>query len=247
MKNSTICVVTGSRAEYGLLYWTMKIILNDPDLTLKVAVTGMHLSSEFGNTYKQIESDGFVIDKKIEILLSSDTGVGVSKSTGLGIIGFSEAFSEMNPDLILILGDRFEILSAAIAALFLRIPVAHCHGGESTEGAFDESIRHAITKMSHIHFASTEQYKNRIIQMGEKKENVYNVGALGIENINKLKLLTRSELETAIQFKFGGKNVLVNFHPETLADLSQHVQFECLLQALMQLEDVKIIFTKANA
>ena len=242
-----ICVVTGTRAEYGLLYWIMKEIDADPELGLQIIATGMHLSSEFGNTYQQIESDGFVIDKKIDIELSSDSGVGISKSMGLGMIGFANAFNDLKPDLCIVLGDRFEIFSAVSAAMIAKIPIAHLHGGESTEGAFDESIRHSITKMSHLHFTATEEYKNRVIQLGEQPNKVFNVGGLGIDNINKLKLLSKADFENAIDFTFGKKNILVTFHPVTLENFTAKVQFQELLNSINKLENTKIIFTKANS
>lgn len=242
-----ICVVTGTRAEYGLLYWTLKAIKDDSELSLQLCVTGMHLSPEFGLTYKQIEADGFPIDKKVEILLSSDSSVGVSKSIGLAVISFSEAFTELKPDLILILGDRFEIFAAATAAMVCKIPIAHCHGGEATEGVIDEPIRHSITKMSHIHFTATEEYSRRVIQLGEQPDRVYNVGALGIENINRLELLDRQAFEKHIDFKLAKRNVLVTFHPVTMEHATAALQFKELLQALDEMEDTKIIFTKPNA
>ncbi len=242
-----VCVVTGSRAEYGLLYWTLRELQHDPLISLQLCVTGMHLSPEFGLTYKQIESDGFYINKKIEILLSSDTAVGISKSVGLAIISFSEALDELQPDLVLLLGDRFEALAAATAAMIAKIPIAHCHGGESTEGLIDESIRHSITKMSHIHFTSTEEYRKRVIQLGELPSTVYNVGALGIENINRLVLLDKDEFQKSIGFELGRKNILVTFHPVTLEDSTAESQFNELLKALDELSDTKIIFTKPNA
>ena len=242
-----ICVVTGTRAEYGLLYWIMKEIDADPELGLQIIATGMHLSSEFGNTYQQIESDGFVIDKKIDIELSSDSEVGISKSMGLGMIGFANAFNDLKPDLCIVLGDRFEIFSAVSAAMIAKIPIAHLHGGESTEGAFDESIRHSITKMSHLHFTATEEYKNRVIQLGEQPNKVFNVGGLGIDNINKLKLLSKADFENAIDFTFGKKNILVTFHPVTLENFTAKVQFQELLNSINKLENTKIIFTKANS
>lgn len=242
-----ICVITGTRAEYGLLHWTMKQIQETSDLELQICVTGMHLAPEFGLTYKQIEKDGFSINEKIEILLSSDTAVGVSKSIGLGVIGFSEAFERLRPDLILMLGDRFEIFSAAASAMISKIPIAHCHGGEATEGLIDESIRHSVTKMSHLHFTSTEEYRNRVIQLGEHPERVFNVGALGIENINRLKLLNRAETESSIDFKLAKKNILITFHPVTLENATSEEQFNELLQALDSLEHTNLIFTKPNA
>ncbi len=242
-----ICVVTGTRAEYGLLYWTMKRIQDESNAELQVIATGMHLSPEFGNTYKIIENDGFTIHRKIECLLSSDTGVGISKSIGLGIISFSEAYTQLKPDIVLVLGDRFEIMGAVTAAMICRIPVAHCHGGEATEGLIDESIRHSITKMSQIHFCSTEDYRKRIIQLGELPSNVYNVGGLGIENINKLNLLDKEDFESSIGCKLKSNNYLVTFHPVTLDKGSAETQFSALINSLDKLNNSLIIFTKPNA
>jgi GDP/UDP-N,N'-diacetylbacillosamine 2-epimerase (hydrolysing) len=242
-----ICVVTGTRAEYGLLYWVIKTLSGSPDFELQLIVTGMHLSSEFGLTFKQIEDDGFKIDKKIEILLSSDSEVGISKSIGLGIISFAEAYEDLKPDLVFILGDRFEILASATAAMIAKIPIAHCHGGEATEGLIDESIRHSITKMSHIHFVSTEEYRKRVIQLGEQPERVFKVGALGIENINRLKLLDKNSFQKSINFKLGKRNVLITFHPVTLENKSAVIQFNELLLALKELKNTKLFFTKPNA
>jgi len=242
-----ICVVTGTRAEYGLLYWTIKKLLSDNYFKVQLCVTGMHLSPEFGLTYKQIEDDGFKIDKKIEMLLSSDTSVGISKSIGLGIIGFADIFEELKPDIILVLGDRFEIFAAVTAAMIAKIPVAHCHGGEATEGLIDEPIRHSITKMSHLHFTATEEYRNRVIQLGETPENVFNVGALGIENVNKLKLHSKEDFEKAIEFTLSELNFLVTFHPVTLEKATAKKQFEDLLAALDNYPNAHIIFTKPNA
>ena len=241
-----ICVVTGTRAEYGLLYWLMKEIHADPDLELQLIVTGMHLSPEFGLTYKEIEKDGFFIDKKIEMLLSSDTSIGISKSMGMAQISFAEAYDELKPDIIVVLGDRYEIFSAATAAMIARLPIAHIHGGETTEGAFDEAIRHSITKMSHLHFTAAEEYRKRVIQLGEHPSRVFNVGGMGIENIKRLKLLNKKELEESINFKFGIKNILVTFHPVTLDNSTSKEQFQELLDAIDELKDTKIIITKAN-
>lgn len=242
-----ICVITGTRAEYGLLYWTMNALQVDDEVNLSICVTGMHLSPEFGLTYKKIHEDGFIIHEKVETLLSSDTTIGISKSIGLGIISFSEVFERLNPDLVLVLGDRYEIFAACAAAMISKIPIAHCHGGEATEGLIDEAIRHSITKMSQIHFTSTEEYKNRVIQLGEQPKNVFNVGALGIENINKLKLLTKPEFEDSIKFKLNKFNFLVTFHPVTLDNLSAEEQFKQLLIALDKFQDTNIIFTKPNS
>lgn len=242
-----ICVVTGSRAEYGLLYWLMKEIWQDPDLELQIIATGMHVSPEFDFTYRQIEDDGFEIDKKIEMLLSSDTPIGISKSMGLGMIGFSEAYADLEPDIVVLLGDRFEIFSAATAATIARIPIAHLHGGEATKGVFDEAFRHGITKMSHLHFTAAEEYRKRVIQLGENPKGVFKVGGLGIDNIKKLKLLNREEFEHAIKFALGQKNLLVTFHPVTLEHATAKEQFQNLLDALDELQDTKIIVTKPNA
>jgi len=242
-----VCVITGTRAEYGLLRWVMEGICASSKLELQVIATGMHLSPEFGLTYREIEKDGLPINRKVELLLSSDTPVGIAKSIGLGVIGFADAFAELQPDLIVVLGDRFEILAAVSAALPARIPVAHLHGGELTEGAMDESIRHAITKMAHLHFVATEEYRRRVIQMGEMPERVFLVGGLGIDNIHKLKLLDRTALEASLGFRLGRKNLLVTFHPETLTPNSAEQQLNELLAALDTLEDTHILFTMPNA
>jgi GDP/UDP-N,N'-diacetylbacillosamine 2-epimerase (hydrolysing) len=241
-----VCIVTGTRAEYGLLYWLMKEIQADPELELQIIVTGMHLSPEFGLTYQEIEKD-FIITKKIEMLLSSDTPVGISKSMGLAQISFAETYYELQPDLVVVLGDRYEIFAATSAAMIARIPIAHLHGGETTEGAFDEAMRHSITKMSHLHFTATEEYRNRVIQLGEAPECVLNVGGMGIENIKRLKLLSKEELEQSINFKLAEKNLLVTFHPVTLEKATAQQQFSELLTALDKLENTHIIFTKANS
>jgi len=241
-----ICIVTGTRAEYGLLYWLMREIEADSELKLQLIVTGMHLSPEFGLTYREIEKE-FCIDKKIEMLLSSDTAVGISKSMGLAQIAFGEAYNDLRPDIIVLLGDRYEIFSAASAAMIARIPIAHIHGGETTEGAFDEAIRHSITKMSHLHFVAAESYKHRVIQLGEHPERVFNVGGMGIDNIKRLPLLDKEAFETAIDFKLGQKNILVTFHPVTLEEHTAEEQFRSLLDAINTLEETHIIFTKANS
>ena len=242
-----ICVITGTRAEYGLMRWVMQGINDDPDLTLQVIATGMHLSPEFGLTYREIEKDGFLIDRKIEMLTSSDTPVGIAKSMGLGLIGFADALNELKPDLIVVLGDRFEIFAAVSAALVARIPVAHLHGGETTEGAFDEALRHSITKMSHLHFVAAIKYHERVIQLGEQPEHVFLVGGLGVDNIKRLKLLDRATLEASLDFKLGEKNLLITFHPVTLETSTATDQMAELLAALSAFEDTKLIFTMPNA
>ncbi len=242
-----ICVITGTRADYGLLRWVMQSIKNDSELTLQIIATGMHLSPEFGLTYREIEQDGFLIDRKVEMLTSSDTSVGIAKSMGLGMIGFADALNELRPDLIVVLGDRFEIFAAASASLVSLIPVAHLHGGETTEGAFDEALRHSITKMSHLHFVAAEEYRKRVIQLGEHPERVFLVGGLGIDNIKRLKLLDRAELEASLDFKLGQKNLLITFHPVTLEGATSAGQMAELLASLESLEDTHLIFTMPNA
>ena len=242
-----ICIITGTRAEYGLLRWVMQCIKDDPELTLQIIATGMHLSPEFGLTYRDIEQGGFQIDRKVEMLTSSDTPVGIAKSMGLGLIGFADALNELKPDLIVVLGDRFEIFSAVSAALVARIPVAHLHGGELTEGAFDDAIRHSITKMSHLHFVAAEEYRQRVIQLGEQPDRIFLVGGLGIDNIKRLKLLDQEELEASLDFKLGSKNLLITFHPVTLETATASDQMAQLLAALAELEDTQLIFTMPNA
>jgi GDP/UDP-N,N'-diacetylbacillosamine 2-epimerase (hydrolysing) len=242
-----ICVVTGTRAEYGLLRWVMQGIKDAPELTLQIVATGMHLSPEFGLTYRDIEQDGFHIDRKVEILTSSDTSVGIAKSMGLGLIGFADVFHELKPDLILVLGDRFEIFSAVSAALVARIPVAHLHGGETTSGAYDEALRHSITKMSHLHFIAAEEYRQRVLQLGEQPEQIFLVGSLGVENIKRLNLLSREELEDSLGFKLGKKNLLITFHPVTLDQSSAEEQMSELLAILGELNGTELIFTMPNA
>jgi GDP/UDP-N,N'-diacetylbacillosamine 2-epimerase (hydrolysing) len=247
MKTRKILVVTGTRAEYGLMRWIIQYLNDDPEIELQLVVTGMHLSPEFGLTYKNILDDKFIIQRKVEILLSSDTPIGLSKSMGLGMISFSEVYEDLKPDIILVLGDRFEIFSAVSAAMVSRIPVAHIHGGEATQGLIDEPIRHSITKMSHIHFTATEEYKNRVIQLGEQPQNVFNTGTPGLDNIHLLKLLDRSSFEKSIGFEIGEKCFLVTFHPVTLEYNTSSNQFDELLKALDSFKDFKIIFTFPNA
>lgn len=242
-----ICVITGSRAEYGLLSGLMTAIKTDEDLQLQVIATNMHLSPEFGLTYKEIEADGFVIDKKVEMLLSSDTANGTAKSVGLATIGFADAYQDLQPDLIVVLGDRYEILAAVSTALFYKIPVAHLHGGEITEGAYDDSIRHAITKLSHLHFTSTENYRQRVIQLGEDPERVFYVGAIGVQNALELKLMEKAELENSLGFSFGDKLLLVTFHPVTLENETVKQQCESLLAVLAELTEFRIVFTLPNS
>jgi UDP-N-acetyl-D-glucosamine 2-epimerase, UDP-hydrolysing len=241
-----ICVVTSTRAEYGLLYWLLKEIEADSELKLQLIVTGMHLSPEFGLTYKEIEKE-FKIDKKIEILSGSHTSLDICAEMARVYEKFASALAELKPDILVLLGDRYEIFGVAGVASIMQIPIAHIHGGETTQGAFDEAFRHSITKMSHIHFAATNEYANRIIQLGEEPGRVFNVGGPGIENIKKLNLLNKDEFEKSIKFKLAKKNILITFHPVTLENSSAREQFNELLNALDELEETNFIFTKANS
>lgn len=243
-----ICIVTGSRAEYGLLYSLMKGIETDQEMQLQVVVTGMHLSPEFGLTYQEIEGDGFSIDSKVEILLSSDTPIGITKSIGLGVISFADVFSRLAPDLIVILGDRYEILAAAQAALIAKIPIAHIAGGDITEGVFDEAIRHSITKMSHLHFVTNQHSLEIVRQLGENPRHIYQVGSPGIDRIMNIQQMDRSQLEKLLQFTFLEKNLLITFHPVTLDNQASLQQFNELLEALHSFSpETRLIFTKSNA
>ena len=240
-------MVTGSRAEYGLLRWVIQGIRDDSELTLQIIATGMHLSPEFGLTYREIEQDGFQIDHKVEMLTSSDTAVGIAKSMGLGLIGFADALSQLAPDIIVVLGDRFEIFSAVTAALVARIPVAHLHGGEATEGSIDEALRHSITKMSHLHYVAAEAYRQRVIQLGEQPDRVFMVGGLGVDTINRMQLLDREALEQLLDFALGDKSLLVTFHPVTLEEGTAADQMTELLAALAELHNTQLVFTMPNA
>ena len=245
--NRKICVVTGSRADYGLLRLVMKGIEAEPSLTLQIIATGMHLSPTFGLTYKEIEGDGFKIDQKVECLSSSDSPVAIAEATGKALSGCAKALDELRPDLVLVLGDRFEIFAACSAALLARIPIAHLHGGELTAGAYDEAFRHSITKMSSIHFVATEEYKKRVIQLGENPSTVHLVGGLGVDAIKGLKLLSKDEIEQNLGIKFLDKSLLVTFHPATLEAQAPEEQIRELLAALSNRLDVTLIFTLSNA
>ncbi|MDD3138140.1 MAG: UDP-N-acetylglucosamine 2-epimerase [Lachnospiraceae bacterium] len=242
-----IGVVTGTRAEYGLLKPVMEKMIKDNSIELFLIVSGMHLSPEFGLTYRDIEKDGFSIDAKNEMLLSSDTPNSIAKSMGIGIMGYSEIFANTKLDMLILLGDRFEIFAAASAATVHRIPIAHIHGGETTEGAIDEAFRHSITKMSNLHFTTTERHYRRVVQMGEAPERVFNVGALGVENIKKMTLMTKAELEKDINVSLDGINAMVTYHPVTLEENTAERQFKNLLSALSEKKNMKIVFTKANS
>jgi GDP/UDP-N,N'-diacetylbacillosamine 2-epimerase (hydrolysing) len=242
-----ICVYTSTRAEYGLLRSVMQEIRAADTLQLQILASGMHLSPEFGMTIREIRADGLEPDETIEILLSGDTPTAICKSMGLAMVGYGEAIERLRPDMILLLGDRFETFCMAAAAQVCRVPLAHIHGGETTEGAIDEAFRHSITKMSHLHFASCEEYRQRIIQLGEAPERVFNVGALGVENIRRMPLMERNELSEAIGFNLEKPYFLVTFHPVTLEISTSEEQFQALLDALDAFPEYHVIFTKANA
>lgn len=242
-----VLVVTGTRAEFGLLSGLMKLLQDDCELELQVLATGMHLSPEFGLTYQQIEEEGFHIDLKVEMLLSSDTPAGIVKSMGIGLIGFADAFQELAPDMIVLLGDRFEALAAAQAALMMRIPIAHIHGGETTVGAVDESIRHSITKMSALHFTASEEFKHRVVQLGENPSRVFVTGAPGIDNISKMQLLPLDDMEARLEMHLRDGFFLVTYHPETLSKGSVEDAVTHLLDALDRFPEKKVVISKANA
>lgn len=242
-----ICVVTGTRAEYGLLSMLMRLIDESEDCQLQVVVTNMHLLPEYGNTYQEIEKDGFRIDARVPMRKPTDDSYGVITSMAEEMNGMNEAFRDLCPDMVVILGDRYEMLVVAIVAMLKRIPIAHIHGGEISEGAVDDNIRHAITKMSSLHFASTEEYRKRIIQLGEQPERVFYVGAMGVENLKKIPLMSKPELEDSLSFKFGEQSVLVTYHPVTLGDRTSRDEISDLLGALDFFPDVKVLFTMPNS
>lgn len=244
-----ICVVTGTRAEYGLLSRLMRMIKESDKTQLQVVATNMHLSPKYGNTYKEIEADGFVIDKQVPII--DETAPNDSYSTVMemsrALNGFADAYSELKPDMLVVLGDRYEILAAAAAALIMRIPIAHISGGDVTEGAFDDAIRHSITKMSQLHFPSTEEYRKRVIQLGEQPDRVFNVGALGVENIKKMPLMDKEEIEKEIDFKIDENTILVTYHPVTLGNRTAKDDIDDFVAALEERKDIRVIFTMPNS
>jgi GDP/UDP-N,N'-diacetylbacillosamine 2-epimerase (hydrolysing) len=242
-----ISILTATRAEYGLLKPIIEKLNKELKFDVYVVVTGAHLSPEFGLTYREIEKDGITIDQKIEMILSSDTPAGISKSMGLAMISFADYFEKLKPDMLIVLGDRYETLAVVTVAMNQRIPIAHLYGGETTEGAIDESIRHAITKLSYLHFTSAEEYRDRVIQLGENPERVFCVGAIGIENILNEKLLSKVEIAESIKFELNKPYAMVTFHPVTLEDNKSEEQIKVLLEVCECYKDMKFIFTKANA
>ncbi|TVL22547.1 UDP-N-acetyl glucosamine 2-epimerase [Shewanella xiamenensis] len=242
-----VAVFTGTRAEYGLLFWLLKDIQSDQTLQLQLLVSGMHLSPEFGETFKQIELDGFFIDEKIEILLSSNSAVGTAKSMGLGVLGFADALARLAPDVLVILGDRFEALAAAQTAMILRVPVIHLHGGEITEGAYDDAIRHAITKLSYLHGTSTEVYRQRVIQLGEAPERVKNIGAIGLDHLKRAQFMDKLTLSDSLGFSLTKPYFLVTYHPVTLGEEAPEISFQALLDALDVYSEYQVILTYPNA
>lgn len=246
MKKS-IAIVTGTRAEYGLLKPLIKAIDDADNFNMQLLVTGMHLSEKYGNTINEIEADGFPITAKIDSHLEGDSDVDISNTIAETTKGFAQVLHQLNPDLMIVLGDRSEIFAAATAATVKGVPIAHLHGGETTEGAYDEAFRHSITKMSHWHFTSTEAYKKRVIQLGEQPERVFNVGAIGIDSIVNLQLMSKSEFEASISYKLNKRNILITFHPVTLENNTSQTQFNALLSVLDKIEDVTLIFTKPNS
>lgn len=244
-----ICVITGTRAEFGLLSGLMRLIQQSEDTTLQVVATNMHLSERYGNTYREIEEAGFAIDYKVPMLDGSgaDDSTTTIKAMSRALAGFADAYDALQPDLIVVLGDRFEILCAVEAALIKQIPVAHLHGGELTFGAYDDAIRHSITKMSHLHFTSTEEYRNRVIQLGEQPERVFYVGALGVENIKRVLLMSKSEIEQNLQFDITDQTILVTYHPVTLSDSDPLSDINALFEAMDEHPDLRVIFTMPNS
>lgn len=248
MKKRKLCVVTGTRAEYGLLSRLMRMIKDSDKTQLQIIATNMHLSPKYGNTYQEIEKDGFTIDKKIPILEDGkDDANATLKSMAKALAGFADAYDELKPDMVVVLGDRYEILAAATAALIERIPIAHIHGGEITEGAYDDAIRHSITKMSHLHFTSTEQYRKRVIQLGEQPDRVFYVGALGVENIKKLPLMSKAEIEEEVKFTLDENTILVTYHPVTLGNHTAEQDIKDFIGALDERKDLRVFFTMPNS
>ena len=247
MAAQRVCIVTGTRAEYGLLKWVMQELKEDPEVDLQIVATGTHLAPSFGETRSEIEGDGFRVDETVEMLLDSDTSVGTAKSVGLGTIGMAEALQRLAPDVVLLLGDRFEVLAAAQAALVAKVPVAHVHGGETTEGAVDESIRHAVTKMASVHFVAAAPFRRRVVQLGEHPSRVFNVGAPGLDALRRVDLMDRPTLEASLGAELRPPTFLITYHPATLQDTPPEESVQELLRALSRFPEAQLLFTKSNA
>ncbi len=245
MTKRKICIVTGSRADYGHLQSLMRECVLDPAIDLQIIATGSHLSKEQGQTYRQIQKDGFQITAKVNISRFDDSSAGITKRIGLACQRFADVLARLDPDIVVVLGDRYEILAATIAAYTTRCIVAHLHGGESSEGALDEGFRHAITKMAHIHFPATEEYRRRIIQLGEQPKSVFNFGAPGLDRLRSMQLLSKDDLSAALKFHLSGRCAIVTFHPETLERDLAYKQLDAILAAIKTL-DLQVVFTKAN-
>ncbi len=246
MKKRKICLFTGTRAEFGLLLPLISQINRDKNLILQLIVSGTHLSKEFGLTINEIKKEGIKINNQTKIPLETDSEIGLAKTIAAGIIEITRTLINLKPDILVLLGDRFETFSAAISGMAIKLPIAHIHGGESTFGSSDETMRHSITKMSHLHFVSTDTYRKRVIQLGENPSRVFNVGAIGLDNINNIRLLNKNELEKVLKIKFNKSNILVTFHPVTLENNTYVQQIKNLLNAVDRLKDATLIFTKAN-
>ncbi len=247
MRKRKIAIFTGTRAEYGLLYWIIKGLNDANDVDVMLMVGGMHLSPEFGNTINEIKRDGFKISHSFEFLLSSETAEGISKSMGLALISSSEFFERNRPDILVVLGDRYESFAVSQAAMIARIPIAHIHGGEITEGLIDEAIRHSITKMSHFHYTATEEYRKRIIQLGENPKNIFNYGAPGIDNIKKLKLLNKKDISKKFNISFDAPYFMTTYHPVTLTENDGEKELANLITALDAYKDYQVIISYPNA
>ncbi|MGM4906787.1 UDP-N-acetylglucosamine 2-epimerase [Tardiphaga sp. 866_E4_N2_1] len=242
-----ICVVTGTRADYGLLVWLLRDIVACPDVELQIVATAMHLEPAFGNTVDQIRKDGFVVDAEVPMDLSDDSPVAIAKATGRGVSGLAEAFDRLQPDIVVLLGDRFEMLAAATAATLLRLPIAHIHGGEISEGAIDDAMRHAISKLSHLHFVAAKEFGDRVVQMGEAPERVFVVGAPGLDHLARSSLPSADELAQRVGLALDRPLILVTYHPATLGGEDPVADLEELLAALDRFPDAALVFTKANA
>lgn len=247
MNRRRICVVTGTRAEYGHMKWLLRDLNADPAIELQVVAAAAHLSGHHGHTIDEIIADGLPVAAQVDMLLAGDSPVAMAKSLGLGVIGFTDALARLTPDVVLLAGDRYEALAAAQAAMCLRIPIAHISGGETTEGAIDEAIRHSLTKMSHLHFVSSEPYRRRVVQLGEAPERVLNVGAPGLDHLSRTEFMDRPALEASLGMGLADPLLLVTYHPVTLDDGDQTVPVRELLSALDDFPQAAVVISGVNA